>query len=404
MNASDHNGDPRGGPRGTLTLYQLTQAIVRRRRFVIIAGASVLLLALSASFKIDDGLAWRSGEKWEAGVQIAVVSPGNDSLANAESRSDYIQAAALYAGLLQSNEATTAIGEANGFELEEPVAAEVADDSSLITATLIAPTAEQARAAALSIFDYLTDQLSKPLIASGRSTATSVPTIELEGSFESELTLSLNPDLSGVSDQLFIRTDSEVGSSLVIPVARSAGQDITVETTLAPVMSLVVTLEDATGAQLDSIRLAPPSVDGHSAYYPTLIVTLDAGSITETTDEEGEETWAIDQSDVDVTWGPGATVGSEEASSLIPVDIALVTTDPAPAVIGGRRGPILLGVVILLGAILILTAVVVAESWNRERQASLTTYSYPLPEHDTSEDPMVELETWESIRADRDIP
>ncbi len=99
----------------------------------------------------------------------------------------------------------------------------------------------------------------------------------------------------------------------------------------------------------------------------------------------------------------GAPVISEAGSSLVPVDIALVTTDPAPAIIGGRRGPIILGVVILLGAVLILTVVVIAESWNRERQASIAESSGPLGEYDTLlENPILELEAWESRRADRE--
>ena len=154
MTAPDRTEDTRRGP---MTIYQLTQAVLRRKRFVAIAGLLVLLLAMAAGFKIDGGLAWRSGQKWEASVQIAVVTPGNDSLANAETRTDFRNAAALYAGLLQSNEAAAAIGEANGFELDDPVTAELADDSSLITATLIAPTEEQAGAGALSIFDYLSE-------------------------------------------------------------------------------------------------------------------------------------------------------------------------------------------------------------------------------------------------------
>jgi hypothetical protein len=401
VTVSDRNEVPQ---RGTMTTYQLTQAIRRRKRFVAIAGFVVLLLALAAGFKLDGGLAWRSGQKWEASVQIAVVTPGNDSLAIAETRADYRNAAALYAGLLQSNEAAAAIGEANGFELDDPVTAVVANDSSLITATLIAPTEEQARSAALSIFDYLRDQLSRPLTPSGNQPTTeAVPTIELEGSFESALTMSLAPDLANLPEDLFLRTDSEVGSSLVLPIARSAGQEITVDTTLASVMTLVVTLEDATGAQLDTVRLAPPSVDGHSAYYPALMLSLDAGAIALGADSDGAETWEIREDGLDLTWQPGAPVSSEAGSSLVPVDIALVTADPAPAIIGGRRGPIILGVVILLGAVLILAVVVVAESWSRERQASIARSSSRLGDYDTMlEDPILELETWESIRADRE--
>jgi hypothetical protein len=387
-----------------MTIYQLTQAILRRKRFVIIAGLVVLLLSLAAGFKFDGGLAWRSGQKWEASVQIAVVTPGNDSLAIAETRADYRNAAALYAGLLQSNEAAAAIGEANGFELDDPVTAVVANDSSLITATLIAPTEEQAGSAALSVFDYLSDQLSRPLTPSGNQPATeAVPTIELAGSFESELTMSLDPGLTDLPDDLFLRTDSEVGSSLVLPIARSAGQDITIDATLASVMTLVVTLEDATGAQLDTVRLAPPSVEGHSAYYPALMLSLGAGAISSGADSDEEETWEIRESALSVTWQPGAPVSSEAGSGLVPVDVALVTTDPAPALIGGRRGPIILGVVILLGAVLILTVVVVAESWNRERQAAMAVPAGPLGERDTlRENSILELEAWESIRADRE--
>jgi hypothetical protein len=387
-----------------MTLYQLTQAILRRKRFVIIAGLVVLLLALAAGFKFDDGLAWRSGQKWEASVQIAVVTPGNDSLANAETRTDFRNAAALYAGLLQSNEAAAAIGEANGFELEEPVTAEVANDSSLITASLIAPSEEQARAAALFIFDYLSEQLSRPLTASGtQPTTDAVPTVELEGPFESQLTLSLHPDLANVADDLFIRTDSEVGSAVVLPVARSAGQEVTVDTTLAPVMTLVITLEDATGEQLDTLRLAPPAVDGHTAYYPALMLSLGAGAITSGTNDEGQVFWEIQESGVAASWQTGAPVDSEAGSSLVPVEIALVTSDPAPAIIGGRRGPIILGLVILLGAVLILTVVVIAESWNRERQASMAGATGPLGEDDAPhENSILELESWESFRADRE--
>ncbi len=350
-----------------MTLFELTRALARRKRFVIVASLVVVLAAMVATLKLEDGsVSWRSGQKWEAEVQIAVVSPGNDSLTNAETRTERIGSAILYSRVLETGEAAEWVGSRNGFEPTERITSTVQAGSSLISAKVIGPSEAQTAGAARSIFEYLTLKLEEPLSLPDRVTATTIPITEISGPFESEMTLTLAAGLEGVADTLFIRASTEIGSDLTLPVVGFSGQSVTIGATLRPVTTLLLTLQESGGAQLDTMLLAADPVGGIVAFYPALVVALDESAIV--SDDSGEErTWRLNAAGITTSWVPGGSVGAIGGPSVVPVEVALITPDPVAEPIGGRAGPIVLGGFLFLGVIMILTVAIVGETWSRQR-------------------------------------
>ncbi len=193
----------------------------------------------------------RSGEKWEASVQVAVVSPGTIS----RQCRDTVRPRKRSSPLRRSPPIERG---SDGYWRSQWVRTGRTRDSRGC-GQLIAHhcqfdrshrgagqggCAVHIRLPERAAFQ-VTDSFGQPTDHRGRTYR------RARGLFESELTLSLDPDLANIPDELFIRTESEVGSPLVLPIARSAGQDITVNTTLGSVMTLLISLEDATGTQLD---------------------------------------------------------------------------------------------------------------------------------------------------------
>ena len=90
-----------------MTIFDLTQALRRYRRQLVLALALLFFLVLVLSFKFEDGKpTWRAGPSYKASVQIAVLPKDADSLAVTDlGPGDFSVIAALYAEMLTSAEA-----------------------------------------------------------------------------------------------------------------------------------------------------------------------------------------------------------------------------------------------------------------------------------------------------------
>ena len=355
-----------------MTIYDLTQAFKRYKTPVLVALGLLIVGVVVMTFTIQDGKpAFRASVTYESSVQIAVVPPGTDSLISSEnSTANLASAATLYASLLESDEAARWIGDQNGYKLEEAVSTNVERGSTIIVATVTAPTSDQSRSAALSTFDWLNKRLLEPIETANFPTPpTTIPVIVLDGPFTSFINVDVNEDLASAPDDLFMTIETDGNEIVTVPLQPSAGRTIRVRSTLDPFITLVVTLQTASDEPIDSVRVAPPTAPRAVEFVPELSVAISDASFRTTRDDEGNPSADLIPDEIELAWLEGTAAANPEDVETIDVDLALLTTEPGFTTTGGRRGPILAITAMVVGLILILTIVVVADTWRRQRDA-----------------------------------
>lgn len=354
-----------------MTIYELTQALKRYRVPVIIAFVLLIGGVFFMTFTFDGGKpTFRSGLQYESSVKIAVITPNTDSLLGPEATTADLEGEAeLYASLLQSDEASTWIGEQNGFRLEEPVSTVV--EGSVISASVLAPTAEQARQAALDTFEWLNKKLLEPVTtADFPSPPTTLATISLTGTFTSFLNVVVSEEVAQDAPGLFLTVEIDGLPAVALPLDEPGGRTVRTSTALKPVMTLVLTLSDENDEVLDQVRLAPPAAPNPVLVLPEMRIDLEEGAVRRSVISEDEVSYTIDTADVTVVWSDGVPPEEIDQTEIIAVDLALLTTQPGFITSGGRRGPILAISALVIGTLLILTSVIVADTWRSQRDAA----------------------------------
>jgi hypothetical protein len=354
--------DDRGEP---VTVYDFTQALARYRWVVISSLVALIAIVGFMSFTFDNGkLGWRLGPSYESSAQIAVVDPSINRLSSTSPTAANLQAAAaLYAAILGTDEAALFVGEQNGYELAEAIDARVDSNAPLIEVTVEGPTPEQAAGAALSTFDYLEGKLQTPLT---RADFPAPPTtvVTLDGPFESYLALDVDAALDTLPDDLFLVVESAPEVSTTLPLSVTAGQTVPWRSTLSPVMTLALTLQNGKDEILDVARVAAPALtENVVTEYPRLVLTLDPESVRQV---EGD--WRLNVNRMRVRWSPGTEAIAADDIVEEDVQIALLTPEPGAISVGGRRGPIILVAALIVGIILLLSGVIVADTWRSERE------------------------------------
>ncbi len=352
-----------------MTIYELTQAIVRYRQAVFISLGAVFVLVLVASFTIaDGGIGWRGGSKYESTFEISVIAPGTSSLSNPDPTGNLASAANEFAQLLGSAEAAEVVGEMTGYELDEPMTASSASGSTLITGAVIGPSPELAKAASVNAFTWLARKIQLPLDAQPvvPPTVPAAPSVSLESDFPSSLTVQVDETLADVSPDLFVLVDSGATQVAAVPVAERSGDVLTTAVTLGPGGSLLLRLEVSDGTLLDTLRLAPGRLPLIAEAYPTLTITLGPDAVARTATADGT-TWAINESAISIEWVDGKPIVDPdgEVTSTRQLQVALLTEVPTALQIGGRRGPLMGFTVLVVGLIGILAGVIVTDSWRR---------------------------------------
>lgn len=359
-----------------MTIYDLTEALKRHRVFLIVSFTLLIVIVFAATFTIKDGsLTWRASPSYEATIKIAVIEPDATSLTRTETGSaDLESAAAVYAALIETDEAAIAIGTASGFELDDPIDATVDQQAPVISATVVGPTPEAAIEGAKNVFTWLADKLQEPLVTGQLTppTTTQPPLVDLTTEFESSMSIEFESGPSAVTDTLFLEVDNSRDNPTTLPYTGSAGTVYTTKATLGPTVSLVFTLLSDSNDTLDTVRVAAASPPEIATVEPILVIQIDNTAVQRASDEDGEPTWALDADDISTEWRQGVILPVEtvEASNTGEVDIAVLTAEFGVASVGGRRGPITLVAALLVGTLLILSIVIVAETWRRARDQS----------------------------------
>jgi hypothetical protein len=368
-----------------MTLYDLTRAMARHKKFLI--GGLVILLILVVVMMFDFGggeVQIRGNAKYESQVQIAVISPATESLTDADTADGLMQAAAVYADMLSSSEAAVAVGDLTGYKMDEPMNALASSDAPLILNTVIGPSFDLATQAALNSFEWLGTKLQEPLVIIGTPTTTTIPPdIVLSAPFETKLTVDVDERLASVADDLFVRVTADSGEQVTFPVAQTAGSDLSTRATFAPVTTLTLTLETSAGELVDVLRVAPVPPPTIVDAYPTLDLLLASGAIERDTAEDSLG-WRFSEDQITVAWVDGVPPSVPTQEQIPQVKIALVTSNPQAVQIGGRRGPLLGIAVLFVGLIVLITAVIVADTWNRERRAAGSSSATPDRDDDAT--------------------
>jgi len=354
-----------------MTIYDLTRALRRYRRSILIAFTLLIVAILVMTFRIQDGkLSFRAGLTYESSVQIAVVAPGMDSLISPSGSTDFAGEASVYASLLGSDEAAKWIGDRNGYTLEAPVDASTERSSPIINTRVEGPTPEQAKAAALSTFDWLAEKLLEPVAtADFPSPPTTIPVVYLDSSFTSFTNIDVSADIGSLPDDLFVFVTINESSPIAFPLKQSAGDTIRARAVLDPLSSVVITLSTNSDEVLDTLRLAPGPAPTIVEAVPELGISLTRDSFDRITLEDETRTWVLVGSEIELVWQEGTIAALPEVVDTVTVDLALLTPDPGFTSTGGRRGPITAIALFIIGSVLILTFVIVADTWRRERDA-----------------------------------
>ena len=307
-----------------MTLYDLTLVFFRQRLLLIITPAMLVVVILFGTLTFgDEGLTWRLAPRYEATVQIAVVPTSFDDLSLTDlGPGDFSAPANLFAELLGSTEAAVAVGESNGYELDE------------------------------------TPQLEQD-----------TPVAELLGPFDSVLEVNVDPGL--VTDPgLFLVIGTALNSELALQLAPLAGGEETFAATLSPTMTLVLELQRSGAARTEGIRLSAPRLPQFVEEIPGLVMTIGPEAVLPTVDEAtGIEGFVLDPSEISLQWVGRSPVPVETFDPVRDLKVVLLTPNPVPEPIGERRGPIVTIAALVVGLVLILAAAISVDTWQQQARA-----------------------------------
>jgi len=353
-----------------MTIYDLSQALKRYWIPVTIAFSVLIFIVFAMTFTIADGKpGFRSGVQYESSVQIAVVNRNLDSLITSDATPSELEGNAnLYAQLLGSDEAAKWIGDANGFRLDEAVSASVDRDATVISATVIGPTPEQATGAALSTFAWLNRKLLEPVvIADFPSPPTTLPTIDLDGAFTSFLNVGISEDVAPDPEGLFLTV--EVDGLPIVALPMTEAGVTRVRATLKRIMTVILIVSDSSDQEIDRLRFGPEPAPLQVQVPPELNIALADGALRTVTVDD-EQTLAFAPDNIEAAWSNGLASSDPQIEETDEISLALLTTEPGFTTSGGRRGPILAFVALVVGTLLILAAVIVADTWRTQSAAA----------------------------------
>jgi len=364
-----------------MDIYEFSQ-VLWRRKWILLAGFVALLVVVGAlALDFSDGIKLRSDPKFEAQVQMAVVPEVFESLSQDLGGDSLSASANMFSSLLASPQAALEIQESEGVPV---VALEVitSDRDRFFWVTALSTTPDGAVEAALGSFQWLEQRLRRPLLRTSVPTTSRPPKALLddEGKFRSSVVLDLDHALATDTDGLWLVAQTDPNDEFAFRLA-DAADDTSAEYTslLTPGEPISLVLEDAAGSPLDTTTVAVPSLPSDEAPEEgtsyRLIVSLDRGLVRGTVvDPELDGIRTIQDPEIDaqhvrLDWEP-TTESVDQGGSDDPgeVSILLLSDDPVPVRIGGRKTPLLVIAVMTAGMVALIVSVVVVDSWIQERR------------------------------------
>jgi hypothetical protein len=201
-----------------------------------------------------------------------------------------------------------------------------------------------------------------------------------DGKFLSSVVIDLDHALATDTDGLWLVAQTHPNDEFAFRLA-DAADDTSAEYTslLTPGEPISLVLEDAAGSSLDSTTVEVPALpsddtpDEGTSYR--LIIGLDRGLVRGTVvDPDLDGIRTIEDPELDskyarLHWEPTAE-SAEQGGSDDPgeVSILLLTDEPVPVRIGGRKTPLLIVAVMTAGMVALIVSIAVIDSWIQERK------------------------------------
>lgn len=354
-----------------MNVYDFVQALRRQRRFILIGLFILVAGVVGFVFKLDNGLAWRIGPRYEATVRVLVAPVGTTTMSATDfGPGDFRESAAVFAALMESSEAITAVQQENGFKIDE-ITTLVSEDAPAITLSVIMSTADQAVAAATGLVDWLEVRLQEPIRVFDTSTTTTSTTIvDISSSFGSFVSVTVAPSVVAEFGDLFFDINAGGSAQSFGLRALDSGDALELPMTLSPTMALLVSIQNPQADRLSAARMFVPAPPSFGDRVPALLLTVGAGAIV--VNEEGAV--VLDATALSVEWVAGETITIVEAPLSRDLTVLVVTEDPVPVPVGQRRGPIILVAALVVGAILLISVAVSRDNWRQLKRA----YEMPL--------------------------
>ena len=360
-----------------MDIYEFTQVLWRRRWLLLLGLAVVMILVALMSLDFSNGIRFKSNPKFEAQVQMAVVPEGFEALSQDLGANSLAAPANMFSSLLTSPQAALEIQEQEGVPV---LALEITSSGRdrFFWVTALSTTPDGAVEAALGSFTWLEQRLSQPLVtASAPNTSQPAPPLlDEEGKFRGSVRLELDHGLAADSEGLWLVTQTHSDDEFAFRLSDAAAET-TAEyiSSLTPGAPISILLEDATGSPLDSVSVELPPLPAGEASSYELVIGLDRGLVRGTivaSELDGIRTIAdpkLDSDRVRLVWQP-VTSPSDDAvnDELEEVSILLLTDEPIPASIGGRRAPLLIVAMVTAGVVALIVFTVVVDSWSQERR------------------------------------
>ena len=360
-----------------MDIYEFTQALGRQKRLLLVGFALLLAFVVALSVDFSDGVGLRSSAKYEATVDMAVVPRGFESLTQDLGANNLAGPATLFASLLASPQVALEIEEQESVSiLEMEVVASGRD--RFLYATVLSETPDGAVAASLGSFRWLRDRLAEPIFPAPAPAEIIAlpPLLNADGQFRPVVRFDLDHALEDGTEGIWLVASTDVGDDYAFRLTDSASETpVEFSPLLSPGSTMSLVLENSVGARLDSVDVDVPPLpsDGASSY--DLIVDIDRGFVRGAADSP-----RIDAERIALLWVPLAAQSIQaDVDQLSEVSVLLLTDQPIPKSIGGRRTPLLIIALMTAGMIALVVLAVVIDSWKlqQQRQQSVLAKANP---------------------------
>lgn len=339
-----------------MDIYDLIEALGRRKRFLIIGFMLLVLLIVVAMFKVETGsLQPRFAPRYETTVQMVVVPEQVAQLTDPSLTSPaYDTVADVYADLVGSRRAGDEIIETTGARIDG-FEVFTSNNSPIISVVVESPTADEATTAALGAFHWLVDRLKLGATVA----AVSPPEVDT-GAIDVSVSLQVEPRFDDVDSSYWFDVQSPDGSSIAMPLyALRTGSGF--KASLEGGDQITITVGPEIGAPFDTAVVTVPDLDEEPHVGITLEILVSRGALLFGLDDQP----TLNQSAMLARWDNPTDPTENDTLTVM-----LLNEEPSAVQIGQRRGPILGTGVFIAGLLALLAITLMVDAFGQRKKAA----------------------------------